>query len=64
MSNDNKDRYRKRLQRGFKTEDFIERAYQSEVEYSIVLYHLNDSMYNYIATIVNRLRSLIAKDLI
>lgn len=64
LSNDNKDRYRKRLQRGFKTEDFIERAYQSEVEYSIVLYHLNDSMYNYIATIVNRLRSLIAKDLI
>ena len=63
LSNDNKERYKKRLNRGFKTDDFIDRAYQSEIENSIVLYHLDDSMYNYIATIVNRLRQLIVKDL-
>lgn len=28
-----------------------------------MLYHLDDSMYNYVSTIVNRLKSLIVKDL-
>lgn len=63
LSNVNKNRYKKRLQKGFKTEEFLERAYQEEVEYSVVLYHLDDSMYNYVSTIVNRLKSLIVKDL-
>lgn len=63
LSNQNKDRMRKREDRGFKTEDFLQKAYQEEIQYSVVLYHLDNSMYNYVATIVNRLKKLIIKDL-
>ena len=63
LSNENKERLNKRLEKGFKTEDFINSVYKEECENSIILYHLDESMYNYVSTIVYRIRALIVKDL-
>lgn len=63
LSNENKDRLHKRMQKGFKTDDFINSIYKEELKDSVILYHLNSSMYNYIATVVNVIRKLIVNDL-
>ena len=63
LSNLNKERLHNRKQRGFKIDDFLNKAFEEERQDSIVLYHIDDSMYNYIHTTVNILRNLIVKDL-
>ena len=63
LNNLNKERLSNRKSRGFKTDDFLNKAFEEERQDSIVLYHLDESMYNYIHTTVNILRSLIVKDL-
>lgn len=63
LSNDNKYRLEKRLDKGFKVDEFLNNAYKQECQNSVILYHLDESMYNYISTVVNRIKALIVKDL-
>lgn len=63
LSNNNKERYKSRIKSRFKTEEFLVRVYEEERRYSIVLVHLNRSMYNYISTLVNRISKEICNDL-
>lgn len=63
LSNSNKERFNNRLKNGYNIEDFINQVYEEEKADSIVLFHIDDSMYNYIATCVNRIKKLIVKEL-
>ena len=63
LSNANKERLQNKVDKGYRTDDFINRIYKEEQISSVVVYHLPDSMYNYISTLVCRIRKLIINDL-
>ena len=63
LSNYNKKRYQTRLERGYNLEDFINKVYIEEQMDSVVTFHLDPNMYNYVAVLVNRIKSLIIKDM-
>lgn len=63
LSNYNKRRYENRLRRGYNLEDFINKIYNEELAYSIVTFHLDPNMENYIGVLVNRIKKLIIKDM-
>ena len=63
LSNNNKKRLENKLKKGYETSDFINRVYMEEASTSTVLFHLDDSMFNYINTLVARIKKLIVKDL-
>ena len=63
LNNYNKKRYKNRLQKGYSTENFLNKVFLTEQEQSTVLFHLPDYLSNYVATLVNQIKHLISKDL-
>ena len=63
LCNVNKERLQNKIDKGYRTDDFINRIYKEEQLTSVVVYHLNPSMKNYISTLVCRIRKLIINDL-
>ena len=63
LCNVNKERLQNKIDKGYRTDDFINRIYKEEQLTSVVVYHLNPSMKNYISTLVCRIRNLIINDL-
>lgn len=63
ISNHAKQLVRERLVKNLKVDNFIADLYRDELKESIILYHLDDGMLNYISTIVNFIRHYIKKDL-
>lgn len=63
LCNVNKERLQNKIDKGYRTDDFINRIYKEEQLTSVVVYHLNPSMKNYISTLVCRIRKLIISDL-
>ena len=45
------------------TQEYIDKLYKKERENCIILYHLDDSMKDYITVLVNEIRHLVAQDL-
>ena len=64
LCNANKARLENKVKKGYKTEDFINKVYIMEQTDSVVVFHLPESMHNYIDTLVKRIRRLITKDLV
>ena len=64
LCNSNKERLRVKESGGYKLDDFINKVYQMEKEKSVVTFKLDASMHNYVDVIVNRMRSLVVKDLV
>ena len=63
LCNVNKERLQNKLDKGYRTDDFINRIYKEEQLTSVVVFHLPPSMYNYVSTLVCRMRKLIIDDL-
>lgn len=63
LCNANKERLQNKLDKGYRTDDFINRIYKEEQLTSVVVFHLPPSMYNYVSTLVCRIRKLIINDL-
>lgn len=63
LSNYNQKRYETRLKRGYNLEDFINKVYSEEQLDSVVVFHLDPNMKNYVAVLVNRIKKLIIKDM-
>lgn len=63
LNNFNKKRFSARLKNGYNINDFINRVYVDEQENSIRTFHLPDNMENYVNTLVNQIKKLIAKEL-
>lgn len=63
LSKENAARLNNRLSKGNCTDYLLEVLYRMESSTAVTLYHLPDSMHNYIATLTNRIRKLISEDL-
>ena len=63
MSNKNKARLKNKEDKSLPTDVLMEKIYAEEQKDDIVVFHLDPSMSNYIATLVNRLKKEIVKDL-
>lgn len=63
LNNSNKKRYENKLRRGYNTSDFINRIYIEEAATATQVFHLDESMENYVTTLVARIKKLIVKDL-
>ena len=63
LNNYNKTRFSNRLKNGYNVDDFINHIYQDEIKNSIVLFHLDDNMKNYVMTLVKVIRKLIVHEL-
>lgn len=64
MSRDNKKRYEKKARKNLPIDNLLETIYREERKDAVILYNLDSSMYNYISTLVNRIFTMIKKDLI
>lgn len=63
LSNKNKERLDTRVAGNYKIGDFINQIYSEEQEDSIILFRLPDSMKNYLATLIQRIKKSLLKDL-
>lgn len=63
MSNKNKKRLKNKEDRVLPVANLVDQIYAEEYQDDIVLYHLDKSMKNYIAVLVNQIKKEIAKDL-
>ena len=63
MSNKNKARIKNKENRVLPVEALADQIYREESRDNIVVYHLDKSMENYIATLVNKIRKEVVKDL-
>ena len=63
LNKHNKLRYQNRLKRGYNIQSFLNVVYIEEQKDSVMLFHLPKSLYNYVAVLVARIKSLIVKDL-
>ena len=63
MSNVNQERLKKKTDRALPVENLIDQIYAEEMSENVVLYHLDATMNNYIATMVSLARKEIVKDL-
>lgn len=64
LNNENKKRVENRLKRSAAVDMLLETVYYNERKDPVVLYNVDDSMYNYIYTLVNRIFHIISSDLI
>ena len=64
MSNENKRRLKNKQQRGLSVDNLLESIYREERKDSIILYNLDNKLYNYISTLVNKIYSIIREDLV
>lgn len=62
-SNKNLARLQKKIDRALSTDNLEEQIYAEESKDSVITYHLDPSMANYIATMVNKMKKEVAKDL-
>lgn len=63
MSNVNQERLKKKTDRALPVENLIDQIYAEEMSENVVLYHLDATMNNYVATMVSLARKEIVKDL-
>lgn len=63
LSNHNKNRYKNRLKRSYNLQAFLNTVFLEELQNSTILFHLPDTMKNYVSVLVARIRKLISKDL-
>lgn len=63
LSNKNKKRLDDRVRSSYNIEDFINKAYVEEIKDSVILFHLDPTLKNYVEVLTNRIRRLIIKDL-
>lgn len=63
ISNVNKHKIEKRAKRALALDGLIDRIYKQERDDNIVLYHLDNSMKNYISTLLSFIRKEVVKDL-
>ena len=64
MSNENKRRIKNKQQRGLSVDNLLESIYHEERKDSTILYNLDNKLYNYISTLVNKIYSIIREDLV
>lgn len=63
LSKKHKKKLNKLKKDGRLTQEYIDKLYKKERENCIILYHLDDSMKDYITVLVNEIRHLVAQDL-
>ena len=63
LSRNNKNRLKQRMKKGYGVEAYINSIYDEEQKDSIMLFHIDPKMYNYVAILVARVRKLIIKDM-
>ena len=64
MNSENLRRLNNKQKRGLPIDNLVESIYKDERKNCTILYNLDESMYNYISTLVNKIYSLIRKDLV
>lgn len=63
LSNKNKNKLETRIKSSYNIEDFVNKIYIEEAKDSVILFHLDPTLKNYVEVLVNRIKKLILKDL-
>lgn len=63
ISNRNKERIHKKVNRALPVDNLLDQIYYEEMSDDVVLYHIDDTLTNYVLTLVARIKKEIVKDL-